>query len=54
MAKPQWINKGKGVRCKEHPTRKNGIKPDLYFSIRYQVDGKSVESGLGWATGICQ
>ena len=50
MTKSQWINKGKGVRCKEHPTRKNGIKPDLYFSVRYQVDGKSVEAGLGWST----
>ncbi|SMC74745.1 Site-specific recombinase XerD [Desulfocicer vacuolatum DSM 3385] len=45
-----WKNLSTGVRCKEHPTRKNGIKPDLYFSVRYQFDGKIIESGLGWST----
>ncbi len=41
----------RGVRFYEHPTRKNGrVKKDRYFSIRYQVDGKRIEQGLGWAT----
>ena len=41
----------RGVRFYEHPTRKNGrVKKDRYFSIRYQVDGKRTEQGLGWST----
>lgn len=39
-----------GVRFREHPTRKHGIGPDKYFAIRYRVDGKRREEGLGWAT----
>lgn len=39
-----------GVRYREHKTRKHGIKPDQYFSIRYQKDGKRKEEGVGWAT----
>lgn len=40
----------KGVRYRLHPTRKNGVQRDRYFSIRYYVDGKRVEEGLGWAS----
>lgn len=39
-----------GVRTREHATRKHGIKPDRYFLIRYQADGKRKEEGLGWAS----
>lgn len=39
-----------GVRYREHPTRKHGLKPDWYFTIRYQKDGKRHEEGLGWAS----
>lgn len=39
-----------GVRYREHPTRKHGLKPDRYFTIRYQKDGKRHEEGLGWAS----
>ena len=45
-----WDTVAKGVRVKKHPSRKNGIKPDLYFAVRYQVDGKDKESGLGWSS----
>ena len=34
--------KFRGVRYREHPTRKHGIMPDRYFVIRYQRK----ESGL--------
>jgi len=45
----------KGVRYREHETRKKGIKKDRYFAIRYRVinsKGKSEqhEEGLGWAS----
>ncbi len=39
-----------GVRYREHPIRKHGAIRDRYFSIRYRVDGKRVEEGLGWAS----
>jgi integrase len=39
-----------GVRYREHPERKHGIKPDRYFAIRYQTDGKRREEGLGWGS----
>jgi integrase len=40
----------KGVRYREHPTRKHGIMPDRYYVIRYQRDGTRVEEKLGWAS----
>jgi len=49
MAK--WIKTNfPGVRCREHPMRKNGIKCDRYFTIRYKLKGKDREEGLGWAS----
>lgn len=39
-----------GIRCREHPTRKHGIKPDRYFFIRHMAGGKQVEEGLGWSS----
>jgi integrase len=47
MAK--WTNsKFSGVRYREHPSRKFGVRKDRYYSIRYLVDGKRIEEGLGW------
>ena len=46
----QWRKLEEGIRVREHPTRKHGIKPDLYFVIRYQKDGKRQEESLGWAS----
>jgi len=39
-----------GVRYREHPTRRHGVKPDRYFRIRYKLDGVDREEGLGWAS----
>lgn len=39
-----------GIRYRLHSTRKNGVNYDRYFSIRYRVDGKAKEEGLGWAS----
>lgn len=49
MTKRQ-ASKHPGVRYREHPTRKHGVKKDRYFMIRLFVDGRSVEEGLGWAS----
>jgi integrase len=39
-----------GVRYREHPTRKNGVRKDQYFTIRYKLNCKDKEEGLGWAS----
>ncbi|MFZ2632642.1 MAG: site-specific integrase [Desulfosalsimonadaceae bacterium] len=49
--KIKWLSsKYPGVRFWEHPDRKHGVNPDKYFAIRYYVDGKRLEEGLGWAS----
>ena len=40
-----------GVRFREHSERKHGVNFDRYFFIRYKVDGKDKEEGLGWTSG---
>jgi len=50
-AKAQWVSSVfPGVRFREHPMRRHGQRRDRYFAIRYQVDGKRVEEGLGWSS----
>lgn len=45
-----WIKTSfRGVRYRKHPTRKNGVNMDQYFTIRYKLNGKDKEEGLGWA-----
>ena len=50
MAQKWKSSRYPGIRYREHPTRKHGLKPDRYFSIRHQKDGKRHEEGLGWAS----
>lgn len=40
--------KHKGVYFKEHPMRKNGLRKDRYFYLRYTLNGKQHEEGFGW------
>jgi integrase len=37
-----------GVRFREHPSRKHGVKKDRYFIISYRLDGKRKDESLGW------
>ncbi len=47
----KWVKtKFPGVRYRQHPTRKHGVKFDRYYAIRYQKDGTRKEEGLGWAS----
>jgi integrase len=46
----KWVKLDKGIRCLEHPTRKNGVKPDRYFVLRFTADGKERQEPLGWAS----
>lgn len=49
-AKVKWIKLEPGIRCRQHPTRKHGIKPDVYFVLRFTVDGSTHQEALGWAS----
>lgn len=47
----EWIKtNSKGIRYKEHKSRKHGLKLDRYFEARFQVDGNMKSRGLGWAS----
>ena len=47
----KWIRtEFNGLRYKEHPSRKHGVKPDRYYNIRFQSDGQAVDQSLGWAS----
>ena len=46
----KWIKAARGIRYREHPTRKNGLKPDRYYSIFFKIDGKQIEQGIGWGS----
>ena len=51
----RWIKaeNSKGVRYREHPTRKHGASAkDRYYVIYYRVNGKQVEEGIGWDSEI--
>lgn len=50
MSRKKFLTSYPGVRYREHPTRKHGIKPDRYFFIRYKLDGKDKEEGVGWSS----
>ena len=50
MAQKRIKTKVRGIRYREHETRKHGVQLDRYFSIRYRVNGKEKEEGLGWAS----
>jgi len=51
MSSKKYPTKFPGVRYRLHPTRKhNNNKLDQYFTIRYRVNGKLKEEGIGWAS----
>jgi len=50
-----WTSAGKGIRYKEHPTRKHGKKPDRYWCLQYKLRGRNVNEAVGWwSDGISQ
>jgi Site-specific recombinase XerD len=44
----------KGIRYRKHHSRKVGVQPDRYYSIRYQVDGRRVEMGVMWLSDFAE
>ena len=50
MTVKRFTTRTPGVSYRLHPTRRHGVNFDKYFSIRYYVDGKRKEEGVGWAS----
>ncbi len=48
MAK--WVNCSKGVRYREHETRRHNKRADRYYMLTYKRDGKTTSEGIGWAS----
>lgn len=46
----KWEKLAPGIRCRLHPTRRHGLKPDKYFVLRFTVDGQKRQEALGWAS----
>lgn len=45
----KWIKTPhKGLRYYEHATKKHGKKRDRYYAIRFKVDNKDYDYGIGW------
>ena len=50
-----WTSAGKGIRYKEHPSRKHGKRPDRYWCLQYRLRGKTVNEAVGWwSDGVTQ
>ncbi len=50
-----WVSAGRGIRYREHESRKHGQRPDRYWCIRYKLDGKDVNEAVGWwSAGVNQ
>jgi len=43
-----WISAGRGIRYREHATRKHGQRPDRYWCIRYKQGPRYVTEAVGW------
>jgi len=48
MKKAVWTSAGKGIRYKEHPTRKHGKRLDRYWCLQYKLQGKTINEAVGW------
>ncbi len=44
----QWISAGRGIRYREHETRKHGKRPDRYWCLQYKLQGKTINEAVGW------
>ena len=46
----KWKTVGRGVRYRQHPTRKHGKQLDRYYAIRHRIGSRRIEEALGWAS----
>jgi integrase len=50
-----WVTASRGIRYREHETRKHGRRPDRYWCVQYKLKGKNVNEAVGWwSAGISQ
>jgi len=55
MGTPKWkslknSNGQRGVRYREHRSRRHGVQPDRYYALEYWLDGRARTEGVGWAS----
>ncbi len=51
----KWTTATKGIRYREHESRKHGKKFDRYYVLQYKRDGKVYNEAVGWGSdGITQ
>jgi len=43
-----WTSVGKGIRYREHASRKHGKRPDRYWCVQYKLHGKTINEAVGW------
>ena len=48
MGKMEWQRTGKGLECRNHTTRKHGVKFDRYVRGRYKINKKETSVSFGW------
>jgi len=46
----KWKTVSPGIRVRDHPSRRHGVRLDRYFTLRFSTDGRQVEEALGWAS----
>src|SRR3954467_8648765 len=46
----RWKTIAPGIRGRDHATRKHGVRPDRYFTLRFSVGGRQMEEALGWGS----
>lgn len=46
----RWVNCSKGVRYREHETRRHNKRADRYYMLTYKRNGKTTSEGIGWAS----
>lgn len=47
----KWTaTKFRGVRYREHDTRRHGVKRDRYYAITYWWQGKTITEAIGWSS----
>ena len=50
-----WRKAAKGIRYREHETRKHGKRPDRYYALQYKLNGKVYNEAVGWSSdGVTQ
>lgn len=45
-----WKTAAKGIRYREHESRKHNKRPDRYWALQYKQGGKVLNEAIGWAS----